>query len=58
MGHGMEQRFGHAVQDHLETLENNMSKTYLDEQETASTRTALDKLNWFSICLNIEKNGS
>ncbi len=44
----MEQRFGHAVKDHLETLENSLSKTHLDEQETASTERALDKLNWFS----------
>ncbi len=54
----MKQRFGHAVQDHLETLENNPSKTHLDEQETASTERALEKLNCFSICLNIEKYGS
>ncbi len=37
---------------------NNLCKTYLDEQETASAERALDKLNWFSGCLNIEKYGS
>ncbi len=53
----LEQRFGHAVHNHLETLENNLSKTYIDEQKTASVERALDKLNWFSVCLNIEKYG-
>ncbi len=37
---------------------NNLSKIYLDEQEAASAERALDKLNWFSVCLNIEKYGS
>ncbi len=42
----------------FENSGNNLSKTYLDEQETASAERALDKLNWFSVFLNIEKYGS
>ncbi len=39
-------------------LKDDLSKTYLVEEEATSTRRALDKLNWFSIILNAEKYGS
>ena len=53
----LENRFGIKIPNHMRTLEENLKKTALSDEEMEATTNALDELSWSSVMLNQEIYG-